>query len=130
MAESAKRHGDNSNIIKKNQASTNAVIRDQGASIKTMEIQIGQMSKVLQERGFKSLPSSTKINSEDHVKSISTNKADSSWIHHIGSGPYAVSGLQCYSVFSEIVPFLGRLHDEWKEACEVKILENYDNALP
>ncbi|GKE16476.1 hypothetical protein Tco_1424053, partial [Tanacetum coccineum] len=44
MAESAKKHEDNSNIIKKIRASTNAAIRNQGASIKTLEIQIGQMS--------------------------------------------------------------------------------------
>ncbi|GKC53374.1 hypothetical protein Tco_1076119 [Tanacetum coccineum] len=52
MAESAKRHEENSNIIKEIRASTNAAIRNQGASIKTLEIQIGQMSKDLQERGF------------------------------------------------------------------------------
>ncbi|GJT90810.1 hypothetical protein Tco_1079655 [Tanacetum coccineum] len=40
--------------------------------VKTLEIQIGQMSKVLQERGFGSLPSSTETNPRDHVKSIST----------------------------------------------------------
>ncbi|GJX91216.1 hypothetical protein Tco_0344542, partial [Tanacetum coccineum] len=45
MAESAKRHEENSNIIKEIQASTDAAIRNQGASIKTLEIQIGQMSK-------------------------------------------------------------------------------------
>ncbi|GJT92249.1 hypothetical protein Tco_1081094 [Tanacetum coccineum] len=48
MAESAKRHEENSNIIKEIRASTDAAIRNQGASIKTLEIQIGQMSKVLQ----------------------------------------------------------------------------------
>ncbi|GJU48128.1 hypothetical protein Tco_1217683 [Tanacetum coccineum] len=46
MAESAKRHEENSNIIKEIRASTDAVIRNQGASIKTLEIQIRQMSKV------------------------------------------------------------------------------------
>ncbi|GKD64867.1 mediator of RNA polymerase II transcription subunit 7A-like protein [Tanacetum coccineum] len=46
MAESTKRHEENSNIIKEIRASTNAAIRNQGASIKTLEIQIGQMSKV------------------------------------------------------------------------------------
>ncbi|GJZ50297.1 hypothetical protein Tco_0604487 [Tanacetum coccineum] len=43
-------------------ASTDAAIRNQGASIKTLEIQIGQMSKVLQERGFESLPIPTEAN--------------------------------------------------------------------
>ncbi|GJY70489.1 hypothetical protein Tco_0474192 [Tanacetum coccineum] len=45
MTESAKRHEENSNIIKEIRASTDAAIRNQGASIKTLEIQIGQMSK-------------------------------------------------------------------------------------
>ncbi|GJV18271.1 pyruvate dehydrogenase (acetyl-transferring) kinase, mitochondrial [Tanacetum coccineum] len=45
MSESAKRHEENSNLIKEIQASTDAAIKNQGASIKTLEIQIGQMSK-------------------------------------------------------------------------------------
>ncbi|GKE70661.1 hypothetical protein Tco_1528733 [Tanacetum coccineum] len=47
MGESAKRHEENSNLIKEIRASTDAAIKNQGASIKTLEIQIGQMSKVL-----------------------------------------------------------------------------------
>ncbi|GJV67893.1 ribonuclease H-like domain-containing protein [Tanacetum coccineum] len=93
MAESAKRHEENLNIIKEIRASTNAAIRNQGASIKTLEIQIRQMSKVLQERGFRSLPSSTETNPRDQVKSISTAKADFSKIRRIGYGPYAVSDM-------------------------------------
>nr|GEW03731.1 hypothetical protein [Tanacetum cinerariifolium]GEW03732.1 hypothetical protein [Tanacetum cinerariifolium] len=73
MRKSVKRHEENSNMIKEIRASTDASIRNQGASIKTLEIQIGQMSKVLQERGFGSLPSSTEANPRDHVKSISPN---------------------------------------------------------
>ncbi|GJZ31473.1 putative reverse transcriptase domain-containing protein [Tanacetum coccineum] len=38
------------------------------------------MSKVLQERGIKSLPTSTEPTPRDHVKSISTSKADSTEI--------------------------------------------------
>ncbi|GKC61191.1 putative transposase, mutator type, MULE transposase domain protein [Tanacetum coccineum] len=73
-------------------ASTDAAIRNQGASIKTLEIQIGQISKVLQERGLGSLPSSTKANPRDQVKSISTTiEADSYPIRRIGSSQYAVS---------------------------------------
>ncbi|GJS08938.1 hypothetical protein Tco_0365734 [Tanacetum coccineum] len=45
MSESAKRHEENSNLIKEILASTDAAIRNQEASIKTLEIQIGQMSK-------------------------------------------------------------------------------------
>ncbi|GJX96681.1 hypothetical protein Tco_0352479 [Tanacetum coccineum] len=118
MANLAKRHGENSNIIKKLRASTDAAIRNQGASIKTLEIQIGQMSKVLQEKGFGSLPISTKTNLRNHVKSISTAKADS----------------QYSNIFSKTVPFPRRLHDyccdDWKEEREVKILETYDHTLP
>ncbi|GJU24215.1 DNA-directed DNA polymerase [Tanacetum coccineum] len=45
ISESAKRHEENSNLIKEIRASTDAAIRNQGASIKTLEIQIGQISK-------------------------------------------------------------------------------------
>ncbi|GKA85344.1 reverse transcriptase domain-containing protein [Tanacetum coccineum] len=48
----APRHEENFNLIKEIRATTDAAIRNQGASIKTLEIQIGQMSKVLQEKGF------------------------------------------------------------------------------
>ncbi|GKB64472.1 hypothetical protein Tco_0920658 [Tanacetum coccineum] len=106
MAESAKRHKENSNIIKEIRASTNAAIRNQGASIKTLEIQIDQMSKVLQERGIRGLPGLTKPNLMDHVKSISTAKADSSEIRRMGCSPYA------------------------REAHDVKILEAYDHTFP
>ncbi|GJT77696.1 hypothetical protein Tco_1044421 [Tanacetum coccineum] len=86
MAESARRHKENSNIIKEIRASTDAAIRNQGASIKTLEIKIGQISKVLQERGIESLPGSTDLQTKknDHVKSISTAiKVVSSVIRHI-----------------------------------------------
>ncbi|GJX87973.1 hypothetical protein Tco_0339987 [Tanacetum coccineum] len=59
MVEYAKRHDENSNLIKEIRASTDAAIRNQGASFKALEIEIGQMSKVLQDRGSESLPSLT-----------------------------------------------------------------------
>ncbi|GJT73433.1 putative reverse transcriptase domain-containing protein [Tanacetum coccineum] len=91
MGESEKRHEENSNLIKEIRALMDAAIRNQGASIKTLEIQIGKMSKVLQERGFGSLPCSTKTNPRDHVKSISTIvKADTSSIRRIRSYQYAI----------------------------------------
>ncbi|GJU48402.1 hypothetical protein Tco_1217957 [Tanacetum coccineum] len=46
MSESAKRHEENSNLTKEIRALTDAAIQDQGASIKTLEIQIGQISKI------------------------------------------------------------------------------------
>ncbi|GKE17588.1 hypothetical protein Tco_1425165 [Tanacetum coccineum] len=50
------------------------------------------MSKVLQERGFGSLASSTEKNPRDQVKSISTNiEANSHSIRRIGSSQYAIS---------------------------------------
>ncbi|GJW68509.1 hypothetical protein Tco_0122933 [Tanacetum coccineum] len=107
---------------------------NQGASIKALEIQIGQMSKVLQERGFESLPSSTDSNTRDQVKLTSTTKVDSTGIHRLGSGPYAILDSQYSNVFSKTVPFPRRLHgyccDDWKEACELKIMETYDHTLP
>ncbi|GJX96563.1 hypothetical protein Tco_0352361 [Tanacetum coccineum] len=45
MSESAKRHEENSNLIKEIQALTDAAIRNQGSSIKPLEILIGQISK-------------------------------------------------------------------------------------
>ncbi|GJR03082.1 homeodomain-like protein [Tanacetum coccineum] len=69
ISESAKRHEENSNLIKEIRASTDAAIQNQGASIKTLEIQIGKMSK-----------------------SISTTiEVDSCPIRRIGSSQYAVS---------------------------------------
>ncbi|GKD35188.1 putative reverse transcriptase domain-containing protein, partial [Tanacetum coccineum] len=53
------------------------------------------MSKVLQERGFRSLPSSTETNPRDLVKSISTTvEADMTPIRRIGSSQFAVSAQQ------------------------------------
>ncbi|GJW02536.1 hypothetical protein Tco_1561392 [Tanacetum coccineum] len=128
------KHEENSNIIKEIRVSTDVAIRNQGASIKTMEIQIRQMRKVLQERGFGSLPTSTEMNPRDQVKSISTAKAGFSQIRRIGHEPYAVSGTHHKSLFFETVPFPRRLQnfscDDWREAQDVKILDTYDHSLP
>ncbi|GJU81675.1 DNA-directed DNA polymerase [Tanacetum coccineum] len=70
IRESAKRHEEIFNLIKEIRALTDAAIRNQGASIKTLEIQIGQISKVLQERGFGSLPSSIEGNPKDQVNRL------------------------------------------------------------
>ncbi|GJZ72023.1 NUDIX hydrolase 6-like protein [Tanacetum coccineum] len=72
------------------QVGLDATVLNQGASIKTLEIQIEQISKVIQERGFGSLPSSTESNPRDHVMSISnTIEVDASSIRRIGSPQYA-----------------------------------------
>ncbi|GJV82061.1 hypothetical protein Tco_1517931 [Tanacetum coccineum] len=89
------------------------------------------MGKVLQERGFRSLPSSTETNPQDQVKSISTAKSDFSEIRRIGCGPYVVSGTQHISIFSKTVPFPRRLQnfscDDWRETQDV---DAYDHTLP
>nr|GEV85197.1 hypothetical protein [Tanacetum cinerariifolium] len=120
MSELAKRNKEKSNVIKEIQASTNASIRKQGASIKTLEIQIGEISKVLQERGFGSLPGSTEANPRDHVKSISTTiEADTNPICRIGLSQYAVSTSQncklMYKTRQMTIPFLSRLKDYYSE---------------
>ncbi|GJT06074.1 hypothetical protein Tco_0840536 [Tanacetum coccineum] len=120
MSESAKRHEENYNLIKEIRATTDAAIRNQGASIKTLEIQIGQMSKVLQERGFGSLPSSTETNPRDQVKLISTTiEADSHLIRRIGSPQYAVSTRHnsklVYKSRQTTIPFPSHLDNHYYE---------------
>ncbi|GJZ50472.1 hypothetical protein Tco_0604662 [Tanacetum coccineum] len=120
MSESAKRHEENSNLIIEIRATTDAAIRNQRASIKTLDIQIKQMSKVLQERGFGSLPSSTKTNPRDKVKSISTTiEADSHPIRRIGSPQYTVSDEQnsklVYKSRQTMVSFPSRLDNHYSE---------------
>ncbi|GJT26548.1 hypothetical protein Tco_0906823 [Tanacetum coccineum] len=116
MSESAKIHEENSNLIKEIQASINAAIRNQGALIKTLEIQIRQMSKVLQERGLGSLPSSLETNLMDHVKSTSTSvEADVTPICRIGSSQYSISVQQNSKLMFEsrrmTIPFPSYLND-------------------
>ncbi|GJU74976.1 hypothetical protein Tco_1266381 [Tanacetum coccineum] len=90
MAKSVKRHDENSILIKEIRSSTDAAIQNQGSSIKALEIQIGKMSKVLQEKRSGSLLGSTETNPRDHVKSISTTiKTDKTSICLIGGARYA-----------------------------------------
>ncbi|GKE74144.1 hypothetical protein Tco_1536185 [Tanacetum coccineum] len=122
MSESVKRYEENSNMIKEIRASTDAAIRNQRASIKTLKIQIRQMSKVLHERGFGSLPSSTESNPRDHVKLISTTvEADTNPIRRMGSSQYTVSTSQnsklIYETRQTAIPFSSRLNDYY---CEEK----------
>ncbi|GKC69415.1 hypothetical protein Tco_1115298 [Tanacetum coccineum] len=80
------------------------------------------MSKVLYERAFGSLPRSTKANSRDHVKSISTTvEADTNPIHCMGSSQYAVytsqSSKLIYETRQTTIPFPSHLNDYY---CEEK----------
>nr|GEX19586.1 hypothetical protein [Tanacetum cinerariifolium] len=84
--------------------------------LKEEEIQIGQISKVLQERGLGSLPSSTETNPRDHVKLISnTVEADITLIRRIRSSQYAVSAQQNSKLMFEsrrtAIPFPSCLYD-------------------
>ncbi|GKB18609.1 reverse transcriptase domain-containing protein [Tanacetum coccineum] len=77
------------------------------------------MSKVLHERGFGSLPSST-TNPRDQVKLISTSiKVDSNSIHCIGSNQYAISTGQnntpLYKARQMTVPFPSFLDNHYCE---------------
>ncbi|GJY44949.1 hypothetical protein Tco_0433162 [Tanacetum coccineum] len=101
------------------------------------------LGKVLQERGFGSLPSSTETNPRDQVKSISTSiKADLNSIRRIRSNQYVVSTGQnstpLYKARQMTVPFLSRLDNHY---CEEegnygpKFMEAYgashiNNAIP
>ncbi|GJV57672.1 hypothetical protein Tco_1458677 [Tanacetum coccineum] len=78
------------------------------------------MSKVLQEIGFGSLPSSTEANPRDHVKSISTIvEADTNPIRRMGSSQYAVSRSHnsklIYETRQTTISFLIRLNDYYYE---------------
>nr|GEU89103.1 hypothetical protein [Tanacetum cinerariifolium] len=112
----------------------NVSIRNQGASIKTFEIQIGKISKVLQERGFGSLSSSTKTNPRDHVKSILTTvEADSYPIHRMRSSQDAVSTGQnrAYSEASHINNSIPRKEKVLGSFTLLYFINNvcFDNAL-
>ena len=64
MADATKRHEENTAMIKEIRASTDTITRNQGASIKALEQQIGQMSKVLQERDTEVYLSQLKLTQE------------------------------------------------------------------
>ncbi|GJT60450.1 hypothetical protein Tco_1003983 [Tanacetum coccineum] len=112
MSESTKRYEENSNLIKEFLASTDAAIRNQGASIKTLEIQIGQMSK-----------------------SISTTiEADSCPIRRIGSSQYAVSTGQNHTLMYETrqttIPFPSRLNGYYYEEKKGSYGPQFSKAYP
>ncbi|GKC88039.1 hypothetical protein Tco_1148688 [Tanacetum coccineum] len=72
MSESAKRHEENFNLIKEIRASTDAAIRNQGASIKTLEIQIRKVRQRTTGRGFGSLLAHTGVNPLDKSSRFQT----------------------------------------------------------
>ncbi|GJU33945.1 hypothetical protein Tco_1182299 [Tanacetum coccineum] len=83
------------------------------------------MSKVLQQRGFGSLPSSTETNMRNHVKSILTTvEADTPSIRRIDPIRYDVSSphnrMQFFKPNQSIIPLLNRLIDDCYEEKEVQ----------
>ncbi|GJZ51513.1 hypothetical protein Tco_0606028 [Tanacetum coccineum] len=95
------------------------------------------MSKVLHERGFRSLLSSTKTNPGDHVKSISTFvEADSYLKRRMGSSQYDISTEQNHTLMYEInqttILFLsclnGYYYEEKKGSCGPQFLKAYSEA--
>ncbi|GJZ70404.1 putative reverse transcriptase domain-containing protein, partial [Tanacetum coccineum] len=106
----------------------NDAIRNQGASIKTLEIQIGQISKVLQERGFGSLPSSTETNPRDKVKSISTTIESDS--HSIRQGNYGPKFTEAYgaSLINNTIPRKEKDPGSFTLPCFINDV-CFDNAL-
>ncbi|GJZ54621.1 hypothetical protein Tco_0609506 [Tanacetum coccineum] len=100
MAESAKRHEETSNIIKEIRASTDAAIRNQGASIKTLEIQIADCSNI------------RRIRCGPYAVSGTQRRSILSETIHF---PNQLQNFSC---------------DDWREAQDVKILDAYDHTLP
>ncbi|GKB72192.1 hypothetical protein Tco_0933604 [Tanacetum coccineum] len=87
------------------------------------------MSKVLQERGFGSLPSSTEANLCDHSQSSDLLlKLVHTEIRHIGSSQYAVST----EIRQATIPFPGHLNgyccEEKKGSYEPQFSEAYSEA--
>ncbi|GKC67415.1 hypothetical protein Tco_1100013 [Tanacetum coccineum] len=103
MAESAKRHEENSNIIKEIRASTDAAIRNQGASIKTLELQIGQMTDLFEIRRMDHGPYAVSV--PQHIIVFP----------EIVPFPRRLHNYCC---------------DDLKEARGVNVLDAYDNNLP
>ncbi|GJT15413.1 hypothetical protein Tco_0874119 [Tanacetum coccineum] len=127
MAKSAKRHDKNSVLIKEIRSSTDAAIQNQRASIKALEIQIGQMSKVLQEKGSGSLPCLTETNPRDHIKSISTTiKTDTTLIRRIEGARYVIldnqNRMQTFKPNQSTIPFPSRLTDDCYD--EMNVLDS------
>ncbi|GJV56086.1 reverse transcriptase domain-containing protein [Tanacetum coccineum] len=110
-------------------------LKEEGKTLE--EAYYTQMSKVLQERGFGSLPSSTEANPRDQVKSISTTiEADSYPIRRIRSSQYAVSTRQnctlMYETRQTTISFPSRLngyyYEENKRSYGPKFSEAYSKA--
>ncbi|GKE64185.1 reverse transcriptase domain-containing protein, partial [Tanacetum coccineum] len=89
MADIAKRHDEQSNLIKEIQASMDFALRNQKASIKALEIQVRQMSIILHKKLSGNLQSSTKAKLRVNDETISTSvKTDKPLIRRIDASQY------------------------------------------
>ncbi|GKA87903.1 reverse transcriptase domain-containing protein [Tanacetum coccineum] len=96
MAKIAKRHDENTNLIKELRASTDFALRNQKDSIKALEIQVRQMSIILHERLSGNLQSSTLIKPRSNDETISTYvKADKPSIHPLADLGASVNVMPC-----------------------------------
>ncbi|GJV06906.1 hypothetical protein Tco_1344562 [Tanacetum coccineum] len=92
MAEITKRLDENTNLIKELRASMDFALRNQKASIKSLEIQVRQMSIILHEKLSRNLQSSIVIKPRGNDETISTSvKADKPSIRRIDASQYALS---------------------------------------
>ncbi|GJU59809.1 hypothetical protein Tco_1237575 [Tanacetum coccineum] len=73
MDDIAKRHDEQSNLIKEIQAFMDFALRNQIASIKALEIQVRQMSIILHKKLSGNLQSSTKVKPRVNDETISTS---------------------------------------------------------
>ncbi|GJY89996.1 hypothetical protein Tco_0505192 [Tanacetum coccineum] len=118
MAEITKRLDENTNLIKEIQTFIDFALRNQKASIKSLEIQVRQMRIILHKNLSGNLESSTKIKRRGNDETISTSvKADKPSISRIDASQYAVSNLQNRNLFSEskktTLPSSNQLNDDY-----------------
>ncbi|GJV81089.1 hypothetical protein Tco_1516959 [Tanacetum coccineum] len=91
MAEITKKLDENTNLIKELRASMDFALRNQKASMKSLEIQVRQMSIILHEKLSRNLQSSTIIKPRGNDETISTSvKADKPSIRRIDASQYAL----------------------------------------
>nr|GEW64837.1 hypothetical protein [Tanacetum cinerariifolium] len=99
MNESTKRHEENSKLIKEIRASTDVAIRNQGASIKTLEIQIGQVSKYAISTGQNRM-----LMYETRQTTIPFPSRLNGCYYKEKNGSYRLEFLEAYSKASQSIP--------------------------
>ncbi|GJT53843.1 hypothetical protein Tco_0988897 [Tanacetum coccineum] len=135
MAESTKRDKESTDFIMKIKASTQAAIRNNEASLKAMEIRIGQIVQIVRERISGTLPSSTQTNLRDHVKAIAsieetqTNPNITSTLFHFVS--FLCRAVERKSVYqdADVLTNLGKLKVNIPHVEALKKMPEYSRHL-